>query len=160
LTIRMVIPEMLSPGGPHLNADLLSWCSAHLGPGASFQVGSVAMGVASGSELLAVAAFDNFRRGPSGRPLSIECSISAASPRWATRGTIRAILHYPFCQLGVQRVTALVQETNGRSIKMLNKLGFVREGYVRASAEDGTGIYVTGMLREEARKWLGDQIDG
>lgn len=154
----MVVPEMLMPGGPHLNADLLAWCAAHLSPGASFQVGSVAMGVARDNELLAVAAFDNFRRSPAGKPLSIECSIAAVSPRWMTKGTIRAILQYPFCQLGVQRLTALVQEKNERSVKMLNGLGFVREGYVRASVEDGSGIYVTGMLREEARRWLGDTV--
>lgn len=156
----MVVPEMLMPGGPHLNADLLAWCAAHLSAGASFQIGSVAMGIARDNELLAVVAFDNFRRSPTGNPVSIECSIAAASPRWASKGTIRAILNYPFCQLGVQRVTALVQETNTRSVRMLDRLGFVREGYVRQAFEDGSSMIVTGILREEARRWLGDSIDG
>ena len=153
----MVVPEMLTPGGTHLNANLLNWCAERLGFGSSFQSGSVAIGVARDGELLAVAAFDNYRTSPTnGAPLSIECSIAAESPRWATRKTIGGILSYPFCHLGVQRVTALVQERNARSIKFLNGIGFVREGFIRAAVDDGTGIYITGMLREEAKRWLGE----
>lgn len=156
--LRLVAPEILAPGGAHLNAMLLDWCASRLGQGCSFQMGSIAIGVADGDDLLAVAAFDNFRRSPTGAALNIECSIAADSPRWAKRSTIRAILSYPFCQLGVQRVTAFVQERNVRSIKFLNGIGFVREGFIRSSVDDGTGIYITGMLREEAKRWLGDSI--
>src|SRR6267378_1398954 len=154
LMLRLVAPAILDPGGAHLNAMLLDWCASRLGHGCSFQMGSIAIGVADEGNLLAVAAFDNFRRAPSGAALNIECSIAADSPRWITRSTVRAILSYPFCQLGVQRVTAFVQEKNKRSIKFLNGIGFVREGFIRSSVEDGSGIYITGMLREEARRWL------
>lgn len=149
---------MLEAGGAHLNAILLDWCAARIG--GTFQVGSVAIGVARGNDLLAVAAFENYRKSNSGMPLSIECSIAADSPRWATKGTIRAILSYPFEQLQVQRVTAFVQERNERSRKFLAGIGFVCEGFIRGSVDDGTGIYVTGMLREESRRWLGDLLDG
>ncbi len=152
----MVIPEMLTAGGTQLNANLLNWCAERLGFGSSFQSGSVAIGVARDNELLAVAAFDNYRTSPQGIPLSVECSIAAESPRWATKKTIAGILSYPFCHLRVQRVTAMVQEKNARSIKFLNGLGFVREGFVRAAVDDGSGIYITGMLRDEAKRWLGE----
>lgn len=161
MTLRLVVPEMLSPGGPHLNAILLEWCAVRLGDGASFPIGTVAVGIANGEtyeDLLAVAVFENFRRSPNGVPLNIDCSIAASSPRWMTRGTIRAILHYPFCQLGVQRLTAQVKEKNLRSRKMLKGLGFKEEGFIRDALEDGSGVFITGMLRDEAKRWLGDMI--
>lgn len=150
----MVAPAIFSPGGAHLNALLLEWCSSRIG--GNFQIGSVAIGVAEGDSILAVAAFDNYRKSPAGKPLSIECSFAADSPRWITRGTIRGILSYPFCQLGVQRVTTFIREDNERSIKFTYGLGFVQEGYMRDCAEDGLGVHITGMLRAEARRWLGD----
>lgn len=151
----MVVPEMLAPGGPALNAYLLEWCAARLNdPPARFQAGSVGIGIADGSHLLAVVAYDNFRKGRSGQPLNIECSIAADNPRWAARGIIRAILSYPFEQLRVPRVTAMVAEKNMRSRKMLERLGFVTEGRIRACLEGGEDMLITGMLREEANKWL------
>jgi len=153
----MVVPEILAPGGAHLNQLLLDWCGARLG--CSFAAGSVAIGVARNNDLLAVAVFENYRTS-NGKPLSIECSIAADSPRWITKGTVRAILSYPFLQLGVQRITALVHETNERSVKFLNGLGFVREGYIRDALENGAGVYITGMLRAEAAKWLGGIVNG
>lgn len=145
---------MLAPGGTHLNALLLEWCGARLG--CVFPSGAVAMGVARENDLLAVVAFENYRKGSQGEPLNIECSIAADSPRWITKGTVRAILSYPFNQLRVQRVTAYVREDNTRSIKFLNGLGFIREGYIREALENKTGVYITGMLRDDAKRWLGD----
>lgn len=159
----MVTPAILQPGGPWLNNFMLEWCAQRLGEGMGFPVGAVAIGVGdtdTPNDLLAVAVFDNFRRSRDGKPLSIECSIAAASPRWANKSTIRAILSYPFCQLNVQRVTAMVKKSNERSQKMLKRLGFVEEGFVRHALDNEEGIYVTGMLREESRKWLGSLLDG
>ena len=151
----MVVPEMLSPGGPTLNALLLEWCASRLEqPTSRFAIGSVAMGIAQGNDLIAVAAYDNFRKGKNGEPLNIECAIASVSPKWASRGTIRAILHYPFCQLKVPRVTAMVAVGNVRSRRMLERLGFVTEGCVRCCLENGEDMLVTGMLREEAGRWL------
>lgn len=149
---------MMEPGGPHLNAILLDWCSARIGT--TFQMGSVAIGVADGNDLLAVAAFDNYRKSASGLPLNIECSFAADSPRWAKRGMIRGILAYPFVQLKVQRVTTFIREDNERSIKFTYGLGFKQEGFMRDCTEGGAGVHVTGMLREESRRWLGDLLDG
>lgn len=150
----MVVPEMLSPGGPMLNAMLLEWCASRVTNG-SFRNDAVGIGIAKDNDLLAVAVFDNFHKGRSGQPLNIDCSIAAESPKWASRGTIRAILHYPFCQLKVPRVTAMVAENNMRSRRMLERLGFVTEGYVRHCLDNGESMLVTGILRAEASRWIG-----
>ncbi len=155
----MVIPEMIAPGGPSLNAWLLQWCQLRLGTGGAFGIDAVSMGVADeNNNLLCVAAFDNYRRSSSGQALNIECAIAAASPRWATRGTIRAILAYPFCALKVQRMTVFIAVSNVKSAKLVTGLGFKPEGTIRAALDNGEDMLVLGMLREESRRWLGDLL--
>lgn len=58
----------------------------------------------------------------------IEVSMAAASPRWARRGVIRALLHYPFKQLAVQKVFAVLPSTNTRALRFIEGIGFRREG--------------------------------
>lgn len=155
----MVTPQMFAPGGPALNALMLEWCQMRL-KGGGFGRDAVSIGVADETNnLLCVAAFDNYRRGRDGQPLNIECSIAADSPRWAKRGTIRAILNYPFCTIGVQRLTIFVAASNARSYKLTQGLGFTLEGTIREALEDGEDLHVLGMLREESRRWLGDWLD-
>jgi len=155
----MVVPEMVAPGGPSLNAWLIQWCQMRLKTNGSFGLDAVSMGVADEKDnLLCVTVFDNFRKGRNGQALNIECAIAADSPRWANRGTIRAILHYPFCQLKVQRMTLFVAESNARSFKLTQGLGFKVEGMIREALEGGENLHVLGMLREESRRWLGDLL--
>lgn len=157
--MRLVIPDMLGPGGPDLNRLLLEWCRVHLPPGTVFQPGSVAIGVANGGDLLSVTAFDNFRVGPNREPVNIELSIASISPRWVNRGVVRGILHYPFCQLRVRRVTCLIGSKNERSLKFCEGLGFRREGLIREALGANEDIVILGLLREEARRWLGTLLD-
>lgn len=155
----MVVPEMVAPGGPALNAFLLDWCRQRLGVYGNFRPDAVAIGVANDkNELLSVTAFDNLHKARSGQLLNIECSVASATPRWVTKGTVAAILHYPFCQLKVQRVTTFVAAGNARSLKFTVGLGFKVEGHIRQALENGEDLIVTGMVREEAKRWLGDRI--
>lgn len=69
-----------------------------------------------------------------------------------TRRFLRAIFYYPFHQLGVRRVTALVDAKNTKSRSLVEKVGFVKEGTMREAApEDDVIVY--GMLRSECR-WI------
>jgi RimJ/RimL family protein N-acetyltransferase len=90
--------------------------------------------------------FDDYSR-------SITVGIAAISPKWATRQTIGAILHYPFKQLGCHRVTALTAKGNQRSIKLLKGLGFRFEGENRKGWDGYKNSLTFGLLREDAKKW-------
>jgi RimJ/RimL family protein N-acetyltransferase len=61
----------------------------------------------------------------------LEISFAASSPRWAQRGVCRALLAYPFQQLGCRRVTTVIPSDNARAIRFNLGIGFVREGTLR-----------------------------
>ena len=108
-----------------------------------------AIGVERGGVLIAGAVFHNYRRH------DIEVSFASDDPRWARRATIRAILRYPFVQLGCTRLTALIARDNARAARLLQGLGFKREGVLRRAYDGTADALVYGMLREECH-WLED----
>lgn len=70
-----------------------------------------------------------------------------------TKQFLRAVLHYPFWQLRMHRITVLVEEWNERSFGLCEHLGFMVEGRMRGAASDGGDIIVMGLLKSEC-KWL------
>lgn len=69
-----------------------------------------------------------------------------------TRRFLRAVFYYPFLQLQVRRVTALINAGNLPSRKLVEKAGFKREGCLRDAAVDDD-VMVYGMLKRECR-WI------
>lgn len=106
-----------------------------------------AIGIVARETIIAGVVYSNYRSG------NIEATIAADSPRWARRGTLRALFHYPFVQLGCRRVTCIIAEHNGRSLRLCQGLGFTIEGRHRSLFADGSAGISLGMLREECR-WL------
>lgn len=108
------------PPGPDLDF-LLGWARARIlavddfGPAA-------AVGIVRRQRLAAAAVWHN-QRGS-----NIELSFAADDPRWATRQTVAFVLGYPFWFLGVRRVTAICEQKNKRVRKLLEGVGFKREG--------------------------------
>lgn len=87
----------------------------------------VAVGVARGDTLVAGAVFHNEIKA-----YAIgELSFAAATPRWATRDMIRGILAIPFLQYRWRRLTAITPHDNHRAAKLMEGLGFKREGVAR-----------------------------
>lgn len=81
----------------------------------------------------------------------VEITGASTSPRWAQRGVICALLHYPFIQMGCVRVTMFTAKRNKRARRVIRRLGFVEEG-THPLAFDGTNDAVSyGLLRD---KWL------
>jgi len=70
-------------------------------------------------------------------------------------GACRAMLHYAFDELQLNRVEIRCAADNARSRRIPERLGFVREGVLRAARRRGEGIVdhlVYGML---AKDWRG-----
>lgn len=70
-----------------------------------------------------------------------------------TRKFLKTAFWYPFVQLRTRRITALVEQSNIKSLRLCKHLGFEFEGSLRQAAADGGDVFVLGMLRGEC-KWL------
>lgn len=98
-----------------------------------------------GVGIKAVVAFYNFRQ------TSIEIAF-AADGAWARRDLMAEAMRYPFA-IGCHRVTALARKDNKKVRKLLEQLGFKQEGKLRRAAEDGTDMFIYGLLEHEFRFW-------
>lgn len=126
--------------------ELLAWAKKRM-PLLNIEGSAAAIGVEDG-EIIAVAVFDRYRGH------DIEISFAADSPRWARRGVIRGIFHYPFVQLGCVRLTTITAENNTRARRLDEGLGFVLEGIHPNGLAPGVTAVSYGMQRSEC-KWLG-----
>ena len=104
---------------------------------------TICVGVEREGKLLAAVAWDGWRGA------SVEATIAADSPRWATRPTIATLLAYPFMQLKVQRVTAFVRKGNKLSRKFCEGIGFVLEGRMRDAGPNLETVLLYGMTRKD-----------
>lgn len=60
----------------------------------------------------------------------VQLSMAADSPLWATKATIRALLHYPFVQRKLFMVYTMTPVENVRAIKVNEHIGFKRKPIV------------------------------
>lgn len=67
---------------------------------------------------------------------------------------IAAMFDYPFRQLGVKRISAMVADSNKQSKAFAKKLGGRLEGMMPEALPDGGTLCVFGLLRKDAEKWL------
>lgn len=80
----------------------------------------------------------------------IQISCASISRRWLCRNFIRSMFHYPFVQLGCDRVTSCIPAKNSHTRRFIEGLGFKEEGTMRRGfADDDCIIY--GLLREECK---------
>lgn len=112
----------------------------------------VAIGVVDDDDRpVAGAVFHGYNTLPGGG--DIQMSMAAESARWAVKGIIRGLLHYPFVQAGCHRVTTITPFRNARALKINAGLGFEQEGRVRRGFGDDDAI-IMGLMREDAQRWL------
>ncbi len=88
---------------------------------------------------------------------NIQISFAADKRNWLTRRLMTAILRYPFRQLGVQRLTALVPPSATNATQFLTRMGWRREGCIRLGFGNEDAI-VWGLLESEW-KWSRFNMD-
>jgi RimJ/RimL family protein N-acetyltransferase len=108
-----------------------------------------AIGVASGdgpeARLYAVCVYHDWQPGYQ----TLQLSMAAASPRWATPGTIRALLHYAFMQCGARKVWTATPHKNARAIKFNKGIGFRQDGVLREHFGPHQHAVIYSMLKAE-----------
>lgn len=66
---------------------------------------------------------------------------------------LRTLLDYAFGALGLERIEADVDPRNESSLRLLERLGFQREGYLRERWRVGGGVQDTVLLGLLRREW-------
>jgi len=119
------------------------WVMARI-PHASGVAGDgYAIGVHDGAALVAGVVYSGFTED------NCEMSIAAETPRWAQRGIIKGLLHYPMVQCDLRRVTAMVPHDADRTLRFLRGIGFKQEGTLRHWFAPRVHGAVMGFLRRD-----------
>lgn len=77
--------------------------------------------------------------------------VSLFAPRAITRGVLRVAASYIFGTLGCNRVTARTRASNLRACRFIEKVGFQREGVLRAYYQDGEDAILYGLTKSDNR---------
>lgn len=83
----------------------------------------------------------------------INCEVTVASTNkwWLRKDILKILFKYPFDELGCRRTTLLVREDKKSVLRLVENMGFVREGCIRQLNDDGTNCIILGMLNSERR---------
>ena len=111
----------------------------------------VAIGVADGNTPIAGIVYHMWA--PDFRTMQV--SMAADSPRWAQRGIIRAMLHYPFEQQGVRKLWSVIASNNERALKFNKGIGFRQEAMLYRHFGEHNAI-VTRMFDKDYHRLYGE----
>lgn len=106
-----------------------------------------AIAIVSGEDVKAVVLYGDYSR------TDIRMHIASVDPSWCKKGVLRGCFAYPFNQLRVMRVTAIVPKKNKHARRFNERLGFVHEGTHPRSMPDGSATCSYGMVKEKCR-WI------
>ena len=123
---------------------LLAWAAERIGL-LAFSADAKAFGVQQDGELCAVVVWDSFSQA--------DCCMHVASTgtgHWLNRKVLVQAFGYPFVDLKLRRVTALIPAKKAEAIRFNEHLGFKLEGLCPEAMPDDD-IQVRGMLRRECR---------
>jgi RimJ/RimL family protein N-acetyltransferase len=126
--------------------ELIAWSEKQLD--ASIKVcRPTTIGVARNGHIVAAALFSNYQ------PPNIEITFVTTTPLWASKENVKAILGYPFLQLGCKRITAITEAVNTDARRFMERLGFQKEGWHPDAFPSGAGISY-GLLVAHAQRWI------
>lgn len=116
---------------------------------------SIGVGDIKKDRIFAAVVYHNYVTQKSGYA-TCEVSIAAATPIWARRGIIRALLSVPFEQYKVSKVYSMMTHDNERAIRFNKGIGFRQEATLRHHFGEGKHAMVTSMLEREYQRIYGD----
>ncbi len=87
----------------------------------------------------------------------VEMALASSTPKWVTRSNLLTLMSPAFAQYGYAGITATVKRANKRVRKLLEGMGWKREGCLRKADANGGNILIYGLLRSEyldlVKKW-------
>lgn len=155
--MRLDASDAAIPAAPHigsggsyrvlLNADddVGAWVSQRAGHG--FVPGScVAIGFTRAASLVAGVTYYGYNG------VNVWMGIASEDHGWMNRRHLALIGDYPFRQLKVKRISALIDASNHRSLQFVERLGFKYEATLVDAAPDGDQFAY--RLLERDYPWL------
>lgn len=128
--------------------EIVKWASLNLfGVSDAWDEKAVAIGVEKNRKLIAAVVYTDYHAH------MIEMHIVSVDSSWATRHTLKVFFSYPFSQLKLNRVQAILAASNERAISMAERLGFTKEGHHPCAFMGGVDAVSYGMLKQNC-KWL------
>lgn len=128
----------------HILAPWLE-ASLHMAPGEVNEL--FTMGFLWQGKLVGGLIFSDYRPGH-----DVWWSIYTMDKNWCQRRVLKTIFQTAFKDLKCTRINVLVAADNIKSLRLVKKLGFVQEGYLRRfQARDKKDCYLFSMLPEECR---------
>jgi RimJ/RimL family protein N-acetyltransferase len=104
-----------------------------------------AIGLERDGELIGGVVYDSYS-GP-----NIFMHIAGiAGTTWLTRNFLRAMFHYPFVQLGVDRITGPVSSCNPAAARLGRHLGFTHEATLKGAVTGGD-LLLFAMWKRDCR---------
>ncbi len=106
------------------DVEISDWVAQHIPwvAGSGFD-DCAAIGVASEKRLIAGVVYHDYQQDHE----TIQLSMAATNPMWARRENLRALLSYPFRQLGVFKAWIATPHDHAHGIKTFEHIGFKRE---------------------------------
>jgi RimJ/RimL family protein N-acetyltransferase len=131
---------------------LAAWAAVHIAHVGDAGFGPcVAIGIGSGTgaddEVYGVAVFHDWQKVAK----TLQVSLAARSPRWATPSTLRALLHYVFVQAGANKLWMAIPDDNSRAIRFNLGIGMTREAVLRHHCGWNRHAVILSMIEPEYR---------
>lgn len=107
---------------------------------------NITLGIRLHHQLIAGVIFNDIRPG-------IDCwlTIFSTDKRWCSRRILRTIFDVAFDFLKCRRVSVMVDVQNKQSQKLVERLGFYKEGLLRAFRDNGNDALIYSMLKQECQ---------
>ena len=94
-------------------------------------------------KILAVVAYHNVMKH------SVELSIAAERGMWATTKFIQAVYDIPFFKHEKEKIVATALVTNHKSIEMLQRLGYTKEGRLKDYQGIDKDCFIYGLTKRQ-----------
>lgn len=107
---------------------------------------SKSIGLERDGRLVAAALYQGFNR----RNVWVHLAGEAGG-RWMTRAFLRYGFHYPFVELGVDRLSGTVDASNAAARRLNEHLGYRVEAVLKGAAADGGDVLIYVMWRDACR---------
>lgn len=137
-----------------LDADVAGWVASripHVGAAGFGPCRAIAVMGADGRALAGLVYHEyNEQAG------TVQLSMAAESPMWATRGTIRALLSVPFEQFKCFKVWTATPHGNARALKVNEHIGFKREATLAHHYGRGNHAIICRMLAPDYTRRFGN----
>ena len=129
-----------------LKGDVVSFVGKGLGEKDDWVGKNLTLGIKRKNELISGVVFHDIRP-----KIDVWLTIFSTDKRWCNRRVLRAIFDIAFNFLKCRRVSVKVDALNLKSRKLVEGLGFQKEGVLRCYEDNGHDSVLYSMLKNECR---------